>query len=376
MSRFPCRRRTGLRFTVAGAGSGGLAMAGHLALLGEAVSLFNRNPGRLAPIQESGGVHLEGALEGFGRLEVISSDPAQTIPEADVIMVVVPASGHREMALTLAPHLRDGQILVLHPGRTLGAVECEHVLRRAGCFADVTVAEAQTLLYASRLIAPDRVRVFRVKHEVPVAALPAWRTADVLRVIRRVLPQFEAAPHVFKTGLDNIGAVFHPGPALLNLARIENEEPFEYYVEGITPAAAAVLEAVDAERLAVARALGVRAVGAREWLAKAYRVGGKNLHAAIHANPAYRGIPAPAGLDTRYLWEDVPTGLVPLASLGEFLEVPTPAINSLITLASLAVGVDFRATGRTLERAGLAGMSLDDIRAFVTQGRERACKLA
>lgn len=363
-------------FAVVGAGHGGLAMAGHLALMGHDVRLYNRGGARLGPVRAAGGVRLEGALRGFARLRVATDDPGEALGGADAVMVVVPASGHPEVARLLAPHLRDGQVVVLHPGRTLGAIAFEHALREAGCQADVTVAEAQTLLYASRTVGPARVRVFQVKRQVPVAALPAGRTPEVIRRVGAALPQLVPAPHVLKTSLDNVGAVLHPAPALLNLARIQAGVPFAYYLDGVTPAVAAVLEAVDAERLAVAAALGVEACSAREWLAEAYGVQGPDLGAAIRANPAYRGLPAPAGLPTRYLSEDVPTGLVPLASLGEFLEVPTPVINSLITLASLAAGTDFRALGRTLERVGLRGMSVGDIHAYVIEGRERACRIA
>lgn len=362
-------------FAVIGAGNGGLTMAGHLTLMGFPVILYNRTPERLVPIRERGGVQLEGAVRGFAPLRAITSDPA-ALADADCLMVVVPASGHRDVARTLAPHLRDGQTVVLHPGRTLGAIEFEHVLRKSGCSADVCVAEAQTLLYASRAIGPARVWIFRLKRRITLAALPATRTHEVVWRLREAFPQFMPAHHVLETSLDNIGAVFHPAPTVLNLARIEAGDRFEYYHEGISPAAAAILEAVDAERVTVAAALGVSAVSARRWLQEAYGCRGRDLHAAIQANAAYAGIQAPGALDTRYLWEDVPTGLVPLSSLGEFLEVPTPVTNSLITLASIAVGTDFQATGRTLERVGLAGMWVHDIHTYVMEGRERLCRLA
>lgn len=365
-----------LIFAVVGAGNGGLAMAGHLAQMGYGVRLYNRNAERLRPVRAAGGIRLEGALRGFGRVNV-AGDPETALAGADAVMVVVPASGHRQVARLLAPHLRDGQVIVLHPGRTLGAIEFAHALRTSGCEADVTVAEAQTLLYASRVVGPATVRVFQVKRRIPLAALPARRTPEVLERVRRALPMFEPATNVLQTGLENIGAVFHPGPALLNLARLEEGAPWEFYRQGITAGVARVLDAVDAERLEVARALGVEAAGARRWLEEAYGIDcSGDLSAAIRANPAYRGIPAPSGLDTRYLSEDVPTGLVPLASLGEFLEVPTPVINSLITLASLATGTDYRASGRTLERVGLGGMSVADIHAYVIEGREPVCRIA
>lgn len=83
------------------------------------------------------------------------------------------------------------------------------------------------------------------------------------------------------------------------------------------------LEAPDQERVAVAAAMGIRAMAAREWLCFAYSVTGKNLYQAMRANPGYRGIKAPRRLNQRYITEDVPTSLVPLASLGAKFGEPT-----------------------------------------------------
>lgn len=360
------------RFLVVGAGGGGLAMAGHLALLGHPVMLLNRSPEKTAAIAQRGGIELEGALEGFGRLLGAGTDPASLLEAAEVVVVVVPAHAHRDVATWLAPHLRPGQKILLHPGRTLGALEFSQALHRAGAPSNLLVAEAQTLLYASRVAGPARVRVFQVKREVPLAAIPAWRTEEVLRPLARALPQFVAAPDVLTTSLGNIGAIFHPAPTLLNMARIEAGELFEYYRQGISPAVARVLEALDEERLAVGRALGVPVQSARGWLEEAYGAAGEDLYAAIQSNPAYEGIVSPSTLASRYLYEDVPTGLVPMASLGRSLGVRTPLMEALIGLASRVVGIDLQARGRTLEKLGFDGFSGEQLIRYVREGGVRS----
>jgi len=153
---------------------------------------------------------------------------------------------------------------------------------------------------------------------------------------------------------------------------VEGGEPFDHYHQGITPAVARVLEALDGERLSVAAALGIGLPTAREWLREAYGVDGPDLYRALQENRAYRGIRAPTDLDTRYLWEDVPTGLVPLASLGELAGVPTPTMRSLIHLASLVHGVDYFRHGRTLGRMGLGGLAVADLLDYVRERREAA----
>ena len=204
---------------------------------------------------------------------------------------------------------------------------------------------------------------------IPVAPLPGQRTVEALQVLRQVYPQFVPGDNVLKTSLDNIGAVFHPALMVLNAARIESTRgDFQFYMEGITPSTARILEAVDAERVAVAAALGIRSITAREWLYMAYDAAGKTLYDAIRNNTGYEGIFSPSIVDHRYIWEDVPMSLVPIASLGELLGVAVTTIRAVIYLASLINQTDYWACGRTTERMGLAGLTMREIRHLALEG--------
>ena len=55
----------------------------------------------------------------------------------------------------------------------------------------------------------------------------------------------------------------------------------------------------------------------------------------------------------RYFIEDVPNGLVPIASLGKYLHLETPLIDSIIKLSSILCGIDFYKEGRTIEKLQL-----------------------
>lgn len=341
-------------------------MAGHLALKGHRVRLYDRNPEKVDAIKERGGIKLEGAIEGFSQLELVTSDLGEAIKGAEVVMLVVPATAHRPLAKACAPHLTDGQIIVLNPGRTGGALEFYTYASASG--RKIVVAEAQTLLYACRSVVPGLCHVYGVKNAVPVAALPGFETPFVVQLLQTALPQFVPGDNVLKTSLDNIGAVFHPAVTVLNSARIECGEDFEFYTEGVTPAVAEILEEIDQERVNVAAALGLRAMSAREWLYVAYGASGTNLYQAIQANTAYNGIKAPKTINHRYITEDVPMSLVPLASLGDTLGVPTPAMKNIIFMASLLHGVNYWEVGRTAEDMGLADLDVRSIRKLVMEG--------
>ena len=354
------------RYTVMGAGNGGLAVAGVLGIQGFPVCLYNRTEEHLQGVSWHGGVQVTGAMNGFGPVTSVTSDVETAVAHADVIMVVTPATAHRPLAVKMAPHLRDGQVIVLNPGRTGGALEFRRVLSEQRCEASVLIAETQTFLYASRAVSKSAAHIFKIKNSVPLATLPAHWIPPALAILNQAFPAFVAGGSVLSTSLDNIGAVFHPALTILNAGWIEGTKGrFEYYIDGITPSIAKVLEAIDTERRWVAAALGVHCVTAREWLYLSYDSAGSSLFEAIQNTSGYRGIQAPATIAHRYISEDVPMSLVPLSSLGQSLGVPTPTIDMIIQLAQLLHGKDYRREGRTVERLGIAGLSIKQIRQLV-----------
>jgi opine dehydrogenase len=360
------------RYTVIGAGNGGRAMAAHLALMGFPVTLYNRTPENVAAIKERRGIELgsyEGGPHGFGQLALVTSDIGEALERAEVVMVVVPATGHADIAQNAAPHLGDGQIVLLNPGRTGGALEFVQVLHKCGCEADVTVAEAETLIYASRSEGPAQARIFRIKEAVPLAALPATRTPRVLNALTSAFPLFIDGTSVLHTGLNNMGAIFHPALTLLNAGRIESTSgEFQFYIDGVTPSVARVLEALDRERVTVAAALGIRARTGTEWLRMAYDATGATLYEAIHNQPGYRGIKAPPTLNHRYITEDVPMSLVPIAALGQRYGVRVQAMDSIIRQACIIHQTDYWRRGRTLDKLGIEQLSVSEVMRYVMEG--------
>ncbi len=360
------------RYTVIGAGHGGKAMAAHLALMGFAVTLYNRTPDHIAAIHARGGLELcsnNHGPSGFARLACVTSNLAEALAFADLVMVVVPSTAHAELARQMAPHLQDRQIIVLHPGRTLGALEFDTLLRRSGCAAKVIVAEAETLIYASRSEGPAKARIFSIKEAVPLAALPATETAEVLEALASAYPQFIDGIDVLHTGLNNMGAIFHPALTILNAGRIETTHgEFQFYMDGVTPSVARVLEVLDRERVTVAAALGIRARTALEWLQLAYDAQGVDLYEAIHNQPGYKGIMAPPTINHRYISEDVPMSLVPLVSLGQRYGVSMSGIDSIIRLGAILHRTNYWRSGRTIEKLGIVELGVSELTRYVREG--------
>jgi opine dehydrogenase len=214
--------------------------------------------------------------------------------------------------------------------------------------------------------------VYKIKKTMPLAAMPSDQTGGALALVNRFYPQATAASDTLETGFLNIGAIFHPGPMLLNIARVEGGEKFRHYLDGISPCVGALLEALDRERCAVAAALDTPTLTTVQWLRSVYgedMPDSTGIYDAVQKQSAYRDIMAGGDPYARYLTEDVPMSLVPLSELGRIAGVPTPAMDAVITMASIIHATDYRKNGRNLLNLGIEGMNKKDLRAFVEKGR-------
>jgi opine dehydrogenase len=366
--------RAGGTCAIIGAGLGGIALLANLGLQGYRVRLHDIDDGRLAGVRERGGLDVEGLVSGFAPVELATPRLAPAVDGADLIIVVTGSPFHAEVARGLATTLRDGQAILLIQGGTGGSLIVRQELARAGCRARVDVAEMDNFPYSLAWPEPTRVRMTIVKRFLQIAALPAARARAVVDDLSPVFPHAVAAPSVLATGLTNMNAVLHVVNMVGNIGRLEaGGNGYRFYAEGYTPSLVAALEALDAERLAIARAFGLAVPGVHEWLLRTYDLGGDSLAETFHRlthqpTGPYQWTPTPRSLDHKYVTEDVPCGLVAMASLGRAAGVATPVIDGLIALASAMLRRDFAAEGRNLDRLGLAGKTVAEIRAIAETG--------
>ena len=356
-----------MRISVIGIGNGGQAIAGWLSMRGNEVTLYGRNPEVVDKISSTGEVRLTGAIVGVGPLYGVTTNIHKAVQRAKIIMVVTTANAHREIASQIAEDLEDGQIIILNPGRTGGALEFKQTLEASGCKVRVYVAEAQSLVYACRLIKNGVVNIIGIKDKVLLSAVPASDTEYILQKIAPIYPCFCAAKNVLQTSLENIGAMFHPCVLLFNAATIERHNDFWFYRD-MTPQIADFIEKIDQERLSVGKAYGIDLLSVSEWISYAYPgTQGKTLCEKMINNPAYRDIKSPSTIFSRQLTEDIPTGLLPIAELGEIADVQVTLMRSMINICSGLLGIDFYKNGRTLNHLGLSGMSKDEIIGYLSR---------
>ena len=349
-----------------GAGPGGMATAAALAWRGYQVSLFNRSQKRLVETQHRGGIEIEGDLgEAFVPLPVITTEPEVALRDAQLILIAVPAYGQVALVETASAFLPPNSILLLLTG-SCGSLEIAPSLRRAGHDIDrgLLIGETATLPYSARMTGPARVQIKRPAR-IRAAVFPGCRTTELAA---RVGGTLELLPRscVLDPGLNNTNFLIHPAAMLLNYAAVERTAGYlSIMSEGMTQGVLCCVDALDAERMTLCRALGLDPISIDD------------LYRERGSSPSiYREAGEPFGQRDRawprYVHEDVPFGLVLMSSLGQLIGVPTPVCDSIITMLTVVEQVDFWANGRTVDRLGLAGLTAPQISHYLHTGQHRA----
>ncbi len=362
---------------VLGSGNAACTYSAYLGKRGHEMRLYDsaRFESNLTPIREKGGMDMVGADTGFGPISMVTTNIEEALQGVKVVFVVLPAFGHRVTAEAVAPYAQDGQIFLLNPGAMCGALEFYNTLRECGCTRDVTVGELESNIFACRRVGPTTVDIFGKKHSMAIATIPANRVDETIAELEVFYPDlFIPKPNVFHTSLAYGNMIIHPAGSLLNMGRIEwTKGNYKFYWEGLTPGVCRNIEAVDQERRNIGAALGCEIESLLESSHRFYghpeRDSVYEFYRQSEVNDQPDRPSAPPNLGHRYVTEDVPYGLVPMSELGRALGVPTPVIDSLITVASVANETDYRTKGRTLASLGLSGLTRDQILERVTTGK-------
>lgn len=360
-----------MEIAVIGGGHGAYAAAADLSEAGHNVRLCRRDEAALAPLLESGAITLKDHCgERRVRIGVPTADLARALDGAELVVVPLPATAQHELFHQMAPHLREGQVVLIAPG-TFGTYILAKAMRAAGNNAKVAFAETPTLPWFARKHGPATVAVSGRTVELPTGVLPSRLTDQAIAVIQRALPAVVPAKDALDVVLLNGGPMIHPALILMNAGAIEHFDRWDIHKEGTQPAIRAVHDAFDAERIAVREALGYRAP---HWtLAEYYGEGverrsmyGEFAHIKLTDSGDWR---EKIDLRThRYMREDIQLGLVLMASVGRFAGVPMPVANGLIALASAVTGDDLVAKGRSLANLGIGDLSRAEMAALLRDG--------
>lgn len=360
------------KIAVLGGGNGGHAMAADLTMKGYEVCLceFPEFKANIAPVLEKKAIDF---IDVWGekhtvRIAFATTDIREAISGASYIMVNAPAVGAVKFFAAMMPYLDDGQTVLKWSGN-FSALLFAGMMKKAGMKKNVTLAEGHTMPWGCRLVAPGTVQIMVWVARVMLAAFPAQNTAKVLRDIADMYPVV-AGENVLATSLNNLNPTVHPVGTVMNAGWIDTiGKDFYFYRDGNTLSISRGIKATFEDVSRLAQAIGVTMVDYPEedfW--KKSGIMSTYSRAAFDKEGATARISGPDSVKSRYITEDLPQGLVPMAKLARQFGVDTPMIDAIIQFASVINQADYMAEGYSLEDLGLAGLSKEEITRYLNEG--------
>ena len=346
-----------MKISILGAGNAGCAVAADLTLKGHEVTLIKTSHAlhddNFEYLLENNGAM---TLDEFGDVRTayihkVTRDVSE-ISDSRIVIMFIQTKFHEQLIERIEPYLRDGQLLLIVPGYLSTAYVLKH------CKKEIMVAEAESSFIDGRIMKPGRFRVGFRNVRNPVGVYPRSRKEEAFKVLEQLGERIVPLNSVVEAALHNPNLIVHTVGSVMSIPRIERSKgDFCMYYEAYTrnnPATWRILEALDSEKMTVLEKLGFERLSYVE--ACKYR---NSLDDAIDGREVfleYAEMPTrakgPTSIESRYITEDVPQGLVMLEALGRSLDVPTPIASSLIEIASAALGRDLRMEGRTLDALG------------------------
>ncbi|HXF01015.1 MAG TPA: NAD/NADP octopine/nopaline dehydrogenase family protein [Solirubrobacterales bacterium] len=306
------------------------------------------------------------------RLRTISSDPAEVIPNADMVLLAVPAFAHAEVLRRIGTHLGDETPVGCLPTRGGFEFEAARHLPRRGSKRQ-TIFGLQTLPWSTRIVKPgEAVNIGAAKAEGTIASLPPDSGEHLARKLSQIFgTRLAPAASFLSLTLGNQGQVIHTGLMYGHFRSWSGEEydadsvPF-LYAEA-TDEMGEVVERMSAEALAVAHALRDKTERAlrldhvqsvHDWLRASYAhvtADSSTVATCFRTGPIQeRRTPMveltpgrfTPNFQYRSLTEDVPYGLVITRALADIAAVETPMIDEVISWAQGVLDKGYLADGR------------------------------
>jgi opine dehydrogenase len=364
-----------MKIAVLGGGNGSFAAAGDFALQGHDVRLWRRDVAHVAAHRAAGSrITLKDARGRHDvQLALVTSDVAEAVIDAELILCPAPAFAQHDIARHLAPHLADRQVVFLPPA-TFGSMIFAAAMRDAGNRAVVSFAETGTLPWLTRKHGPFEVAITIRAKRLPVGVFPLDTAHHAIDVIGRGFPGvIEPCGDALSAALMNAGPVIHPPLIIMNAGPIEHFERWDIHKEGTQIAIRRVTDALDAERIAVRQGLGYGsphfplahhyASEGEQWMY------GRGSHDRLTDSGDWRE--RIVLTEHRYMREDLRLGLSLLVSVAELAGVATPLARSFLAIGGAICGEDFMKDGRTLASLGLGGLDRDQLQILLREGFQR-----
>ena len=344
-----------MKIAVIGTGNVGVAFAADLSIKGHEVMLLKTSSykpdafDRL--IRNDNRVFLkEKSAYTETTIKEVSKDLSK-VADAEAIFCTIQSNYYEELVERINQYLHKDQIIVCISSYA-SSFYFEKYCRNLPMLVEATGPYLEGRVELDDK--PDEV-VFRVgyRHEViPVSCFSIHDTG--MEKLHKISKGFVGKYCVLEAALLNPNMVMHTVGSIMSIPRIEYSKGNfcmyrEAYARG-NDSTINLLMKLDEEKMKVLKNLGF-------FKTSVFEAGGFNISNPIeslhrYAESSDRAI-SPTSVYSRYITEDVSEGLVLMESIANHIGLELPVTSSLITLASVALGIDFRKTGRTIQKLGI-----------------------
>ncbi|AJY45641.1 NAD/NADP-dependent octopine/nopaline dehydrogenase family protein [Martelella endophytica] len=355
-----------MKIAILGAGSNAYGLAAFTADAGHEPVLWSPSGSRGRGLAEGQMLEATGALEFEGPVGVADT-AAEAVSGAGLVMIAMPVNGHRMAIDALVPALDPGTPVIISSHSSFAALYLSRALKKAEK-ATTIIAWGTTLLTA-RQKSDTTVTVNTIRQKVDMATVP-YSAMEAGHALCTDLfgDRFVPRDGLIAVALSNLNPQNHLGIALMNLTRMEKGESWGQG-EHVTPAVGNFIEALDAERLAVVDAFGLKTKTVREHFSTSFHVplaSVSEMNQQMHAEG--RGGSGPSSFDSRYIFEDVPFGLVATSALARMVGVPVPLHDAGIAIFSAACGRDLAADNDLLPALDFTAMDRTTLETLCREG--------
>ena len=396
-----------LPIAVLGGGAVGKTCAADCKLAGREVRLYSRSESSIKNLEKTG-ILLDGVqhnLYGFERtgkayLDIVSTNMAEVVKGAGLIVIGIPAHAHEYYLKTLVPLLEDGQVIHIFTDN-YASLLLRKYMREMGCDKKVIVGGWASAPYGTRI---EKIGGFMMPHvgakyraiTLRGATQPMLDIEDFMESVK-YLPCMDSVMQgdgpvygdtMLDIGFSNVNPVIHVPASVLGVSSMENwslvygNEPGTYsmYSHGLCPSIARVQYQFYEEEKALAAVVGIQIpeyeyemfFSRRTILSQEYM--GLNSEGKDNAvfpldKPCNEGNVGPDSIDHRYFTEHIPVSCKIYHDLGVKFGVPTPVIDSMIVIGGSMHEKDyFKETKYNLDYLGIGAMNKEQLRNYLYKG--------
>lgn len=355
-----------MRVSILGAGAIAYGLSAYLAEAGFSPLLWSPSGERTKALAAGELLKATGAIEATVPVR-IATDCSEAIAEADVVMIALPAYGHKMVIDAAVLHLREGTPVIISSHSSFGALYLSRKLKDRKVRLPIIVWG--TTLVTGRQRGPTEIHVATVREKLDVATLPFDAADEGFELCTKLFgDRFVKRDGLLAIALSNLNPQNHLGIALLNLTRMEKGEQWSQG-GNVTPAVGRFIEALDVERLAIAAHFGIAVRTVGEHFSLSYHVPISSV-SDMNQEMDRKGLGGfgPTTIESRYILEDVPFGLLPTVFLGQISGKQAVLHQSGISILSAAYGRDLKADNDILPALGIETMTDTDLQSLCRKG--------